>query len=180
MTGIFILGRSAPNQTLFHGDQLFYTEQTQNDLKELKNMLPLPGFYHYVSLKKWYAEYYLVFGKYWEKKQTMAGLLSSSVHYWYRSSTCTLVQEQHVYTGTGAARVYTSTVFFCAHRFSFLEIARETTGCSLNIVGFFSKILKYIPDSGLLRFFLDVYTGPHACTKKIAGWTPALQQNWQS
>ena len=104
MTGIFILGRSAPNQTLFHGDQLFYTEQAQNDLKELKNMLPLPGFYHYVSLKKWYVEYYLVFGKYWEKesKQTMAGLLSS---------TCTLVQEQHVYTGTGAARVYTSTVF---------------------------------------------------------------------
>ena len=31
------------------------------------------------------------------------------------------------------------------------------TGCSLNIV-FFPKILKYIPDSGLSRFFLGVYT----------------------
>ena len=39
-----------------------------------------------------------------------------------------------------------------------------TTGCSLNIVGFFSKILKYIPDSGLSRFFLGVYTGIHART----------------
>ena len=39
--------------------------------------------------------------------------------------------------------------------------------CSLNIV-FFSKILKYIPDSGPSRF---VCTG-HG--------TPALQQNWQS
>ena len=30
----------------------------------------------------------------------------------------------------------------------------------------FSKILKYIPDSGLSRFFLGVYTGLHAWTTK--------------
>ena len=47
------------------------------------------------------------------------------------------------------------------------------TGCSLNNV-FFSKILKYIPDSGLSWFPLgvSVYT--------MAGQTPALQQNLQS
>ena len=48
------------------------------------------------------------------------------------------------------------------------------TGCSLNIV-FFSKILKYIPDSGLTRFPLGV----SVCTQ----WQvkpQRLQQNWQS
>ena len=34
-------------------------------------------------------------------------------------------------------------------------------GCSLNIV-FFSKILIYIPDFGLSRLLLGVYTGLHA------------------
>ena len=32
--------------------------------------------------------------------------------------------------------------------------------------GFFSKILKYILDSGLSRFFLGVYTGFHAWATK--------------
>ena len=48
------------------------------------------------------------------------------------------------------------------------------TGFSLNIV--FSKILKYIPDSGLSQFPLGV----SVCTQ-MAGQTPALQQqNLQS
>ena len=39
----------------------------------------------------------------------------------------------------------------------------------------FSKILKYIPDSGLSRF------SPRCqCVYKMTGQTPALQQNWQS
>ena len=39
----------------------------------------------------------------------------------------------------------------------------------------FSKILKYIPDSGLSRF------PPRCqCVYKMTGQTPALQQNWQS
>ena len=49
-----------------------------------------------------------------------------------------------------------------------------TTGCSLNIV-FFSKILKYIPDSGLSRFPLGVSV--------CAQWQvkpQRLQQNWHS
>ena len=46
------------------------------------------------------------------------------------------------------------------------------TGCSLNIV-FFSKILKYIPDSGLSQC---------QCVYTMAGQTPpaALQQKCQS
>ena len=48
------------------------------------------------------------------------------------------------------------------------------TGCLLNIV-FFSKILKYIPDSGRSQFSSVVYTDDI-----MAGRAPALQQIWQS
>ena len=41
---------------------------------------------------------------------------------------------------------------------------------------FFSKILKYIPDSGLSRFPLSVSVSVYTMT----GQTPALQQNLQS
>ena len=54
-------------------------------------------------------------------------------------------------------------VKFAEKRYALRKLA---TGCSLNIVFFFSKISKYIPDSGLSRFFLVVYTGPHAWTTK--------------
>ena len=43
------------------------------------------------------------------------------------------------------------------------------------IICFFSKILKYIPDSGRSRFSSVVYTDVI-----MAGRTPTLQQNWQS
>ena len=55
-----------------------------------------------------------------------------------------------------------------------LYLTSSCTGCSLNIV-FFSKILKYIPDSGRSLFSSVVYTDDI-----MAGRTPALQQNWQS
>ena len=49
---------------------------------------------------------------------------------------------------------------------TFPSVGITYAGCSLNIVVFFPKILKYIPDSGLSQFFLDVYNRLHAWTTK--------------
>ena len=51
-------------------------------------------------------------------------------------------------------------------RVSYFTYKSPTYRVFIKYCGFFSKISKYIPDSGLSRFFLGVYNGLHAWTTK--------------